>query len=146
MAKARRPCGLLRRYLKNTSGGWRTGQLLEVLECNRHTEGKHPLTFALAMHDCCCRASALLRHRRPPLRWRCLSVRSVTAERFAAHDKVGNRRLLWHGTNVAVVAAIINSGRRPSSRLSESMPTVSLCLYSAGPSPPLLSPLPLPLI
>ena len=40
---------------------------------------------------------------------------AVTAERFAAHDKVGNRRLLWHGTNVAVVAAIINSGRRPSS-------------------------------
>ncbi len=25
---------------------------------------------------------------------------------------MGNRRLLWHGTNVAVVAAIINSGLR----------------------------------
>ena len=28
-------------------------------------------------------------------------------ERFAAHDALGNRRLLWHGTNVAVVAAIL---------------------------------------
>ena len=28
------------------------------------------------------------------------------------HDKVGNRKLLWHGTNVAVVAAILKSGLR----------------------------------
>lgn len=32
--------------------------------------------------------------------------------RFKAHDKVGNRKLLWHGTNVAVVAAILKSGLR----------------------------------
>lgn len=33
-------------------------------------------------------------------------------KRFKAHDKLDNRRLLWHGTNVAVVAAILKSGLR----------------------------------
>ncbi|XP_045712648.1 protein mono-ADP-ribosyltransferase PARP3-like [Phyllostomus hastatus] len=33
-------------------------------------------------------------------------------DRFQAHCKLGNRRLLWHGTNVAVVAAILTSGLR----------------------------------
>lgn len=32
--------------------------------------------------------------------------RDGEADRFAAHNGVGNRRLLWHGTNVAVVAAV----------------------------------------
>ena len=32
--------------------------------------------------------------------------------RFAAHDAITNRKLLWHGTNVAVVAAIMKSGLR----------------------------------
>ena len=34
------------------------------------------------------------------------------AARFAAHRALANRRLLWHGTNVAVVAAILKSGLR----------------------------------
>ncbi|KFQ33990.1 Poly [ADP-ribose] polymerase 3, partial [Merops nubicus] len=33
-------------------------------------------------------------------------------ERFKAHDIVEHRRLLWHGTNVAVIAAILKSGLR----------------------------------
>ncbi|EDQ90293.1 uncharacterized protein MONBRDRAFT_16448 [Monosiga brevicollis MX1] len=33
-------------------------------------------------------------------------------KRFAQHDDIENRRLLWHGTNVAVVAAILGSGLR----------------------------------
>ncbi|XP_005522203.1 PREDICTED: poly [ADP-ribose] polymerase 3 [Pseudopodoces humilis] len=33
-------------------------------------------------------------------------------ERFKAHDVLEHRRLLWHGTNVAVVAAILKSGLR----------------------------------
>ncbi|XP_022104043.1 poly [ADP-ribose] polymerase 3-like [Acanthaster planci] len=33
-------------------------------------------------------------------------------KRFATHDKLENRRLLWHGTNVAVVAAILKTGLR----------------------------------
>lgn len=33
-------------------------------------------------------------------------------DRFKAHDGIENRRLLWHGTNVAVVAAILKSGLR----------------------------------
>jgi len=32
--------------------------------------------------------------------------------RFAEHDATGNRKLLWHGTSVAVVAAILKSGLR----------------------------------
>ena len=33
-------------------------------------------------------------------------------ERFKAHSELSNRRLLWHGTNVAVVVAILKSGLR----------------------------------
>ncbi|NWI65852.1 PARP3 polymerase, partial [Todus mexicanus] len=33
-------------------------------------------------------------------------------ERFKAHDHLEHRRLLWHGTNVAVIAAILKSGLR----------------------------------
>ncbi|XP_014725047.1 PREDICTED: LOW QUALITY PROTEIN: poly [ADP-ribose] polymerase 3 [Sturnus vulgaris] len=33
-------------------------------------------------------------------------------ERFKAHELLEHRRLLWHGTNVAVVAAILKSGLR----------------------------------
>ena len=38
--------------------------------------------------------------------------RHGAAKRYAQHDKLSNRRLLWHGTNVAVVAAICGSGLR----------------------------------
>jgi poly [ADP-ribose] polymerase 2/3/4 len=47
---------------------------------------------------------------------RLLDVWSVNrqgeSERFAAYDAIGNRRLLWHGTNIAVVAPIITTGLR----------------------------------
>ena len=36
----------------------------------------------------------------------------LQSERYAEHDEIGNRRLLWHGTNVAVVAAILKTGLR----------------------------------
>ena len=32
--------------------------------------------------------------------------------RFAVHKQVANRKLLWHGTKMAVVAAILKSGLR----------------------------------
>ncbi|XP_036594429.1 protein mono-ADP-ribosyltransferase PARP3 [Trichosurus vulpecula] len=38
--------------------------------------------------------------------------REGEGERFRDHAKLENRRLLWHGTNVAVVAAILKSGLR----------------------------------
>lgn len=38
--------------------------------------------------------------------------RKSEAKRFALHDTMGNRKLLWHGTNVAVVVAIIKTGLR----------------------------------
>jgi poly [ADP-ribose] polymerase 2/3/4 len=34
------------------------------------------------------------------------------SQRFAQHQALGHRKLLWHGTNVAVVAAILKSGLR----------------------------------
>ncbi|XP_062853048.1 protein mono-ADP-ribosyltransferase PARP3 [Trichomycterus rosablanca] len=38
--------------------------------------------------------------------------RNAEAERFSENDALENRKLLWHGTNVAVVAAILKSGLR----------------------------------
>ncbi|KAK7909660.1 hypothetical protein WMY93_014344 [Mugilogobius chulae] len=38
--------------------------------------------------------------------------RETEGERFKENDELENRRLLWHGTNVAVVAAILKSGLR----------------------------------
>eukprot|EP00069_Balaena_mysticetus_P018575 bmy_11542T0 len=38
--------------------------------------------------------------------------REGEGDQFQAHDKLGNRKLLWHGTNMAVVAAILTSGLR----------------------------------
>ena len=40
------------------------------------------------------------------------SLPILQSSRFKVHDKMGNRKLLWHGTNVAVVAAILKSGLR----------------------------------
>ena len=47
--------------------------------------------------------------------FRCLSLAPpppLQGERFAQHSKLENRKLLWHGTNVAVVAAIMKTGLR----------------------------------
>ncbi|XP_022047918.2 protein mono-ADP-ribosyltransferase PARP3 [Acanthochromis polyacanthus] len=38
--------------------------------------------------------------------------RDTEGRRFSENDDLGNRRLLWHGTNIAVVAAILKSGLR----------------------------------
>ncbi len=38
--------------------------------------------------------------------------RKGETERFAAHESIAERKLLWHGTNVAVVAAICGTGLR----------------------------------
>ena len=38
--------------------------------------------------------------------------RKSEEKRFKVHEKEQNRKLLWHGTNVAVVAAILKSGLR----------------------------------
>jgi poly [ADP-ribose] polymerase len=38
--------------------------------------------------------------------------RKGEAKRFAEHDDIDHRKLLWHGTNVAVVAAICKTGLR----------------------------------
>lgn len=38
--------------------------------------------------------------------------RTGTDARFAQHKDLANRKLLWHGTNIAVIAAILSSGLR----------------------------------
>lgn len=38
--------------------------------------------------------------------------RHSEADRYKKHDKLGNRKLLWHGTTAAVVAAIFKGGLR----------------------------------
>ncbi|XP_047497848.1 protein mono-ADP-ribosyltransferase PARP3-like, partial [Penaeus chinensis] len=38
--------------------------------------------------------------------------KSQPSSRFASHDDIKHRKLLWHGTNVAVVAAILKAGLR----------------------------------
>lgn len=38
--------------------------------------------------------------------------RQGESSRFEAHDNITNRKLLWHGTNVAVVVAILSTGLR----------------------------------
>ncbi|XP_048755792.1 protein mono-ADP-ribosyltransferase PARP3-like isoform X1 [Ostrea edulis] len=38
--------------------------------------------------------------------------RGEEEKRFKQHEKISNRKLLWHGTNVAVVAAILKGGLR----------------------------------
>lgn len=38
--------------------------------------------------------------------------RETEGDRFSENDHLDNRRLLWHGTNIAVVAAILKSGLR----------------------------------
>jgi len=62
--------------------------------------------------------------------------RAGEAARFAAHDGTGNRRLLFHGTNVAVAAAITSSGLRimPHSggRVGRGVYLASECDKSAG--------------
>ncbi|XP_068109113.1 protein mono-ADP-ribosyltransferase PARP3 [Hyperolius riggenbachi] len=51
--------------------------------------------------------------------WRKLKIldvwrvdRDTEEDRLKEHEDIDNRRLLWHGTNVAVVAAILKSGLR----------------------------------
>ena len=60
----------------------------------------------------------------------------IQDDRFSQHDELDNRRLLWHGTNVAVVAAILKSGLRimPHSggRVGKGIYFASECSKSAG--------------
>lgn len=35
--------------------------------------------------------------------------REGEAQRFAAHDKISNRKLLWHGTNGETYVVLINT-------------------------------------
>lgn len=51
-------------------------------------------------------------YRSPELRHVWKVNRDGEGDRFQAHSALDNRRLLWHGTNVAVVAAILTSGLR----------------------------------
>jgi poly [ADP-ribose] polymerase len=51
-------------------------------------------------------------HRKPKLLDVFRIDRKEEGKRFKAHDDIEHRKLLWHGTNVAVVAAICKTGLR----------------------------------
>ncbi|XP_053455752.1 protein mono-ADP-ribosyltransferase PARP3 isoform X2 [Nycticebus coucang] len=51
-------------------------------------------------------------HRCPALQHVWKVNREGEGDRFQAYSKLRNRKLLWHGTNVAVVAAILTTGLR----------------------------------
>jgi poly [ADP-ribose] polymerase 2/3/4 len=59
-------------YTKNTGGGWRRAEILDVWRVERENEDV----------------------------------------RFSMYKNIDNRKLLWHGTNVAVVVAILKTGLR----------------------------------
>ena len=46
------------------------------------------------------------------MQWVKNARRHLQGDRFKPHQKIKNRKLLWHGTNVAVVAAILKGGLR----------------------------------
>lgn len=80
-----------------TAGSYRPPKILNVWEVDRETE----VTEA---------SSWFLVHLKfgPRENRRCVTQ----GERFSENESLENRRLLWHGTNIAVVAAILKSGLR----------------------------------
>ena len=80
---------VVQKYIQATgSGGWRKVKLLELFRVDR--EGEVRVYCSDVMMMSC----------------------YFQGERFGAHSELENRKLLWHGTNVAVVAAILKSGLR----------------------------------
>lgn len=77
-----------------TSNGYRNPKIHNVWEVDRELE---------------VRAALLSPQSQPPL---ANIHRTSQDERFSENDSLENRRLLWHGTNIAVVAAILKSGLR----------------------------------
>lgn len=77
-----------------TSNGYRKPKILNVWEMDRETEVG---------------AARLIRHNQPPPANVALTSQG---ERYSENGGLENRRLLWHGTNIAVVAAILKSGLR----------------------------------
>ncbi|ROT65082.1 poly [Penaeus vannamei] len=80
----------------------------EMLDCVLEYVEKSSSEFMLLKEY----ATACPQTRKGPLLdvWRV--DRKGEKERFAAHDAIQHRKLLWHGTNVAVVAAILKAGLR----------------------------------
>lgn len=88
---------VIQTYLKMTADSYRKQKILNVWEVDRETEviisreSRSLRCTRLGVSKLCCIAQG---------------------ERFNENKKLGNRRLLWHGTNIAVVAAILKSGLR----------------------------------
>jgi poly [ADP-ribose] polymerase len=83
---------IIQTYTDNT-GGYRSNTILEVWRVERDDEVE--LFFKIKKG------------------LKLISIKKIKKEkRFADHDKLENRKLLWHGTNVAVVVAILKTGLR----------------------------------
>lgn len=102
-------------------------ELTQSLQKDKANQGVHPLLEKYQMLDCELvhvdkndsefkllqeYAVACPNTRKGPLLdvWRV--DRKGEGDRFKSHDAIKHRKLLWHGTNVAVVAAILKAGLR----------------------------------
>lgn len=86
--------------MKATSGEYYKPKILNVWEVDRETEvgatgsffflNVTPTAGVMCSNTCC----------------------TLQGKHFSENGNLQNRRLLWHGTNIAVVAAILKSGLR----------------------------------
>lgn len=85
-----------------TGGPSRQPKILNVWEVDRETE--------VIKAECRLLSDTQVLKTSPPapLKGCCI----IQGERFSENQILENRRLLWHGTNIAVVAAILKSGLR----------------------------------
>lgn len=90
---------IIENYLKATSGDYYKPKILNVWEVDRETEVGTTASFIKSNTE----------NGRPLTESTCSALQG---QRFNENDNLENRRLLWHGTNIAVVAAILKSGLR----------------------------------
>lgn len=90
---------IIENYLKATSGDYYKPKILNVWEVNRETEVGTTASFIKSNTG----------NGHPLTESTCSALQG---QRFNENDNLDNRRLLWHGTNIAVVAAILKSGLR----------------------------------
>ena len=95
--KSQEQYAVIEKYLRATEPHWRKLKILDMWEVNREEEVGVSVTGRL--------------HCGVQMLFGALFV-SLQGKRFSEHSGTGNRKLLWHGTNVAVVAAILKSGLR----------------------------------
>ena len=105
--KGKEKFAMIEKYLKATEPQWRRLQILDVWEVNREGEvGRSMPVTSIGNNYLNCGLCSYLCSAPPP------PPPTPQGDRFSQHSAMENRKLLWHGTKVAVVAAILKSGLR----------------------------------